>query len=313
MKIRAKTGLQSDGTKLVDQAFTLEDGMPPLAVNRVETSSGRSAHSGYAHFARGVVSAFRNPAAHDVKVESRSPGKMRSTCSRRSPWSIAASTRPTPRLPRRPTRRRERLPPDRALLAHAMPLPARQSREISTSSEYRALVNDVAAKASAARDRAARAVNTELVLLYWDIGQTILAEQQRLSWGDDVVGLLAQDLRSRANLGRGFSRRNLFYMRRFAALWPEERKVPPLAAQIGWTLHRVLLDAFGDGGNSGCELRSASMKTGSMAWNARCNSRCSRGATVATLGEYPQYLRAYARSPGDERPSTSSLERSSSA
>jgi predicted nuclease of restriction endonuclease-like (RecB) superfamily len=43
---------------------------------------------------------------------------------------------------------------------------------------------------------------------------------------------------------RGFSRRNLFYMRRFAALWPEREKVQTLSAQIGWSHHQVLLDAF---------------------------------------------------------------------
>lgn len=70
--------------------------------------------------------------------------------------------------------------------------------------------------------------------------------QARHSWGDDVVGLLARDLRADGRLGRGFSRRNLFYMRRFAALWPEQPIVQALSAQIGWSHHQVLLDAFGD-------------------------------------------------------------------
>ena len=56
---------------------------------------------------------------------------------------------------------------------------------------------------------------------------------------------VARDLRARGDLGRGFSRRNLFYMRQLAALWPDQEFVQPLAAQIGWTHHQVLLDAFG--------------------------------------------------------------------
>ena len=48
---------------------------------------------------------------------------------------------------------------------------------------------------------------------------------------------------------RGFSRRNLFYMRRFATIWPDREKVQPLSAQIGWTHHQVLIDAFGDDRN----------------------------------------------------------------
>jgi predicted nuclease of restriction endonuclease-like (RecB) superfamily len=126
------------------------------------------------------------------------------------------------------------------------PAVAASRREIAASAHYAALRDAIAERATLARERAARAVNSELVLLYWSIGRAILVEQERHSWGDDVVGLLAQDLRARDDLGRGFSRRNLFYMRRFAALWPDEQIVQPLAAQIGWTHHQVLLDAFGD-------------------------------------------------------------------
>jgi uncharacterized protein (TIGR02391 family) len=68
-KIRERTGLTSDGTKLADEAFTLAANMPPLAFNALRTPSERSAHSGYAHFVRGVVGAFRNPTAHEPRVE----------------------------------------------------------------------------------------------------------------------------------------------------------------------------------------------------------------------------------------------------
>lgn len=68
-KIRDRTGLTSDGTTLADEAFGLRTGMPPLAFNALQTESERSAHSGYAHFVRGVVGAFRNPTAHEPKIE----------------------------------------------------------------------------------------------------------------------------------------------------------------------------------------------------------------------------------------------------
>jgi len=125
----------------------------------------------------------------------------------------------------------------------AVPLSA---QDIATTSDYVALRDAIVERAATARGRAARAVNTELVLLYWLIGRAILTEQERHSWGDDIVGLLAQDLRARSDLGRGFSRRNLFYMRKFAALWSDEEIVQTLSAQIGWSHHQVLLDAFGD-------------------------------------------------------------------
>ena len=69
---RAKTGLASDGAQLVDEVFTLKNNLPPLAFNSLQTASERSAHTGYAHFAhfaRGVIAAFRNPTAHEAKIE----------------------------------------------------------------------------------------------------------------------------------------------------------------------------------------------------------------------------------------------------
>lgn len=83
-------------------------------------------------------------------------------------------------------------------------------------------------------------------MLYWSIGREILTQQQAGGWGDDVVGRIAQDLGADTGSARGFSRRNLFYMRRFAVLWPDSEKVQPLAAQIGWSHHQVLIDAFGE-------------------------------------------------------------------
>ncbi|WP_320670140.1 PDDEXK nuclease domain-containing protein [Patulibacter defluvii] len=125
--------------------------------------------------------------------------------------------------------------------------PARRTAaEVATSPAYRALLATLSERIRSSRNRAARAVNTELVLLYWSIGREILDRQEQLGWGDDVVGRLSEDLRTDTGGVRGFSRRNLFYMRRFAALWPEAEKVQTLSAQLGWSHHQVLLDAFSD-------------------------------------------------------------------
>jgi predicted nuclease of restriction endonuclease-like (RecB) superfamily len=91
-----------------------------------------------------------------------------------------------------------------------------------------------------------RAVNTELVTLYWTIGREIIDQQESAGWGDNVVGRIAQDLALEADSSRGFSRRNVFYMRQFARLLGDIEFVPSVMAQISWTQHRYLLDAFGD-------------------------------------------------------------------
>ena len=72
-----------------------------------------------------------------------------------------------------------------------------------------------------AQQRAALAVNRELVLLYWQIGRDILERQQREGWGARVIERLAHDLRGAFPDMKGFSRANLMYMRAFAEAWPQ--------------------------------------------------------------------------------------------
>jgi len=62
-------------------------------------------------------------------------------------------------------------------------------------------------------------------MLYWSIGRDVLAEQRAGDWGDGVVARIADDLREATGGARGFSWRNLFYMRRFAAMWPDAERV----------------------------------------------------------------------------------------
>jgi DUF1016 N-terminal domain len=122
---------------------------------------------------------------------------------------------------------------------------------VAATAAYRELVDRLREHIAASQARAAVAVNAELVMLYWSIGREILEQQRACGWGNDVVGHIAQDLAADARSPRGFSRRNVFYMRRFAALWPEREKVPSPMALIGWTANRVLLDRFAPWRRSG--------------------------------------------------------------
>jgi uncharacterized protein (TIGR02391 family) len=67
-KIRTKTGLQSDGAELVDEAFGMKSGMPPLAFNLLQTPTDRSEHTGLAMLTKGMFGTFRNTTAHAPKV-----------------------------------------------------------------------------------------------------------------------------------------------------------------------------------------------------------------------------------------------------
>ena len=83
------------------------------------------------------------------------------------------------------------------------------------ASGYRAFLSALKERILHARISAARKVNFELILLYWDIGRGILQKQRTAGWGDSVVEILARDLQREFPDIRGFSARNLWDMRRF--------------------------------------------------------------------------------------------------
>ena len=88
---------------------------------------------------------------------------------------------------------------------------------------YDAFLRDIKGRVQAARMRAAFAVNAELVLLYWTLGREISLRMQEHGWGSKVVDRLAGDLRREFPDMKGFSLRNLRYMRSFAEAWPDEQ------------------------------------------------------------------------------------------
>ncbi len=100
---------------------------------------------------------------------------------------------------------------------------------------------ELKARIHRAQQRATRAVNRELVLLYWQIGQDILTRQAAQGWGAKVIERLAHDLRNAFPEMKGFSRANLMYMRAFAEAWPDEQIVQQAVGQLPWGHNLVLL------------------------------------------------------------------------
>lgn len=107
---------------------------------------------------------------------------------------------------------------------------------------YPELLESVAERVSLDRRRAVSAVNQEVLATYWAVGSEILSRQQEQGWGAKVIDRLSADLRERFPDARGFSPRNLKYMRAFAAAWPDLAIVQRSAAQLPWRQHMVLLD-----------------------------------------------------------------------
>lgn len=91
---------------------------------------------------------------------------------------------------------------------------------VPVSPEYRRFIEDLKTRVVAARISAARAVNRDLILLYWDIGRVIVEKQQVLGWGDSVVEMIAADLRRAFSDSRSFSSDNVWRMRQFYLAYP---------------------------------------------------------------------------------------------
>ncbi|MGG6270753.1 PDDEXK nuclease domain-containing protein [Leptolyngbya sp. AN03gr2] len=114
------------------------------------------------------------------------------------------------------------------------------------SDNYDEFFRNLKERIRATQVKAALAVNQELVLLYWQIGQEILMRQRQEGWGTKVIERLAKDLRLEFPGMTGFSRTNLTYMRAFAEAYPDEQIIHQLGGQIPWKHNCAILDKVKD-------------------------------------------------------------------
>ncbi|HCS20840.1 MAG TPA: hypothetical protein DIW47_09825 [Bacteroidetes bacterium] len=90
------------------------------------------------------------------------------------------------------------------------------------------------------RTDAIRAVNTELINLYWNIGKYIIEKLEKSEWGDSVVTELAQLIQQNEPEIRGFSDKNIWRMKQFYETYRDFPKLSPLVREISWT-HNMLI------------------------------------------------------------------------
>jgi predicted nuclease of restriction endonuclease-like (RecB) superfamily len=112
--------------------------------------------------------------------------------------------------------------------------------------DYIELLAKVKERVRSAQYAALRAVNKELVGLYWDIGRMIAERQIDARHGAAIAEHLAADLQQAFPGVHGYSRRNVFYMREFYLAYHELPKVQPLVAQIGWTHNLIIMQRCKD-------------------------------------------------------------------
>ena len=112
--------------------------------------------------------------------------------------------------------------------------------------DYNQLLAEVKERIRSAQYAALKAVNTELVGLYWDLGRMIVERQNQAGWGTSVVEQLSQDLRREFPGVAGFSVQNLWYMRQFHMEYREHEKLQPLVGEIAWAHNLAIMSKCKD-------------------------------------------------------------------
>ena len=113
--------------------------------------------------------------------------------------------------------------------------------EASTAGLADASFVEVVQLIESARQRAYQAVNTTLIDLYWRVGEYISRKITSAEWGDRVVDELARYLARNQPGLRGFTRASLFRMRQFYELYCDDAIVAPLARQLSWSHHLIIM------------------------------------------------------------------------
>ncbi|MDJ0358509.1 PDDEXK nuclease domain-containing protein [Paenarthrobacter sp. PH39-S1] len=114
--------------------------------------------------------------------------------------------------------------------------------DLALPSGYTDLLGELKKRVRGARIKALRTVNTQLIELYWSIGQAVRAEQEKQGWGSQVIKRLSDDLRKEFPDMKGLSARNIQYMTTFARTWVQGPIAQQPAAQLPWGHIMVLLD-----------------------------------------------------------------------
>ena len=106
--------------------------------------------------------------------------------------------------------------------------------------DFTNFVKEIKAKILSSQYEALKAVNKELINLYWEIGKNIVEKQEKFGWGKAVVQNLSNELQKEFIGIKGFSERNLWNMRNFYLEYKDDSKLQTLSAQIGWS-HNVTI------------------------------------------------------------------------
>ena len=109
------------------------------------------------------------------------------------------------------------------------------------STEYQSFRDEITKRIRSAQYEALKAVNKEMIALYWEIGRRITEQQKLLGWGKSVVENLSKDIQKEFPGIKGFGVSNMWDMARFYAEYQSNEILQPLVGEISWSKHIVIL------------------------------------------------------------------------
>lgn len=112
--------------------------------------------------------------------------------------------------------------------------------------EYFGFIKEIKELIYKSQYEAMKAVNRELINLYWEIGKELTKRQDEEGWGKSVVEVLAKELQKEFPGIKGFSMANLWRMKNFYKNYFENEKLAPLVREISWTKNIIVMERCKD-------------------------------------------------------------------
>jgi len=124
----------------------------------------------------------------------------------------------------------------------------RDSKQIISNkpTDYPQFLIEIKERIHKSRYETAKAVNQEIIQLYWDIGRLITEKQQTFGWGKSVVETLSEDLQKEFPGITGFGKSNLWSMAQFYSEYHADTILQPLVGEISWSKHLVIMSKCKD-------------------------------------------------------------------
>jgi predicted nuclease of restriction endonuclease-like (RecB) superfamily len=124
------------------------------------------------------------------------------------------------------------------------------------TNEYKTFIENIKIKIKTSQIKAALKVNEELLRLYWDMAEMIVEKQKSSNWGDKIIENISKDLKKEFPNLKGFSKRNIIYMKKWYIFWSKEfvqqavaqndRQIIDQVFKIPWGHNIVIIEKIKD-------------------------------------------------------------------